>query len=266
MEPMFDQIALFIGAQPPATGAAEAVSSADVTSVWDFVRKGGVMMIPLGLCSLVALTVVFERLISLRKRRIMPAGFVDGLREKLGKDPSDAKPAIAYCQQDGSPLANVFAAGLKRLASPLDVVERHIEEAGQREVIKMRKYLRVLAVIAAVSPLLGLLGTIIGMIVAFQTVATSGEALGKTEMLATGIYQAMITTAAGLVVAIPALICYHWLTARVQAIVIDLDQTTMDFIDELHDQRVQQSAEHRLSISSSAKDEADERSASTHLA
>jgi len=90
VEPLFEQVVLFIGAQPPASGAAEAVSSADVTSVWDFVRKGGVMMIPLGLCSLVALTVVFERLISLRKGRIMPPGFVAGLREKLGEDATTA--------------------------------------------------------------------------------------------------------------------------------------------------------------------------------
>jgi biopolymer transport protein ExbB len=92
--------------------------------------------------------------------------------------------------------------------------------------------MRVLSVIAAISPLMGLTGTIFGMIKAFQTVATSGDALGKTELLATGIYEAMITTAAGLLVAIPALILYHVISARVDRLVAELDETCIEFIDD----------------------------------
>ena len=95
----------------------------------------------------------------------------------------------------------------------------------------MRKYLRVLSVIAAVTPLLGLLGTIMGMIRAFQTVATSAEALGRTELLAQGIYEAMITTAAGLSVAIPVLIVYHWISGKVERLVADLDLDVTDFVE-----------------------------------
>jgi len=98
-------------------------------------------------------------------------------------------------------------------------------------VLKLRKYLRVLAVIASIAPLMGLLGTIFGMIQAFQTVAASGSALGRTEMLAMGIYQAMITTAAGLLVAIPVLIAYHWIVAKIERLVMEIDQMTVEFIE-----------------------------------
>ncbi len=130
----------------------------------------------------------------------------------------------------------MLAAGIRKIdrRSP-EAVEKSIEEAGEREVLKMRKYLRALAVIASVTPLMGLLGTIIGMIMAFQTVAMSGEALGKTEMLAGGIYQARISTAAGLSVAIPVLICYHWISAKIERLVADIDQLSVDFVDEFGD-------------------------------
>jgi len=215
-------------------GAAEGLAaSVQVTSVWDFVIKGGVMMIPIGLCSIVALTVVVERLATLRRRRVIPPTFLVGLKEQFARHPDEPGKAVEYCRRNASPVANIFAAGLRRRSRPLEVIERHIQDAGQREVIRLRKYLRVLSVIAAVTPLMGLLGTIFGMIRAFQTVATSADALGKTELLAEGIYEAMITTAAGLIVAIPTLICYHWLAAKVQSLVMDMDLMTVEFVEDL---------------------------------
>ena len=225
-------------AQAPAAAGAEAAEIADslqVQSVWDFVIKGGVMMIPIGICSLVAMTVIVERLVSLRRRRVIPDDFLPGLRAALDGGSGSAEAAIEYCRTRACPVGNVCLAGLRRLGGSRELVERHIQEAGRREVIRLRRYLRVLAVIAAVTPLMGLLGTIFGMIRAFQTVATSGEALGKTELLAEGIYEAMITTAAGLIVAIPALICYHWLSAKVQGLVMDIDEMTVEFIEDLAD-------------------------------
>jgi len=218
---------------PGAAEAAGAASSVKIESVWDFVAKGGVMMIPIGICSLIGMTVVIERLLSLRRSRIIPPTFLPGLRRELDAKPGDPAGAITYCAENPSPVANVFAAGLRRLGGPLEIVERHITESGMREVRKLRKHLRMLSVIAAVTPLMGLLGTIFGMIRAFQTVATSPDAMGKTELLAEGIYEAMITTAAGLVVAIPALICYHWLSAKIQNLVMDIDDTTVDFVESL---------------------------------
>jgi biopolymer transport protein ExbB len=232
---MLEQIGLLFLSQVegPVEEAAQVASSVEIESMWDFVLKGGVMMIPIGLCSLIALTVIVERFVSLRRRKVIPPTFLPGLNKQLNGNVNDPAAAIAFCKKNVSPVANVFAAGLRRIGGPLEVVERHIQEAGQREVLKLRKYLRVLSVIAAVSPLMGLLGTIFGMITAFQTVATSADALGKTEMLAGGIYEAMITTAAGLVVAIPTLIFYHWLSAKVQKLVMDIDEMTVEFVEEI---------------------------------
>ncbi len=218
-------------AQDSTTDAAAVVPDAvQIQSVLDFMQKGGIMMIPIGLCSLVAMGVIAERLLSTRRKSVIPPVFLPGLRKVL--KPGEKQSALDYCAKHKSPVANVFAAGIRKIDRSPELVEKYIEEAGEREVLKLRRYLRALAVIASVTPLLGLLGTILGMITAFQTVAMSGEALGKTEMLAEGIYQAMITTAAGLSVAIPVLICYHWITARIDRLVSDIDQMTVDFVDE----------------------------------
>jgi biopolymer transport protein ExbB len=189
-------------------------------------------MIPIALCSLVALTVIVERFATLRRRNVIPPGFLPGLTDLLDEDREDTDAALGYCRRDGSPIANIFAAAIKRFGESIELLEKHIEEACRREVVKLRKYLRLLAVVASIAPLMGLLGTIFGMIDAFQTVAASGEALGKTEMLAKGIYQAMITTAAGLTLAIPVLIAYHWITAKIEALVTEMDAMTVDFVEQ----------------------------------
>lgn len=207
-------------------------ASVEVHSIWDFILKGGWMMVPIGLCSLIGLAVVAERALSLRRKRIIPPSFLSGLKKGMRDHPGDIDKALRYCQKNRSPVSNVFAAGIKRLGAPTEVVKSHIEEAGQREVLRMRKNLRVLAVIAATTPLMGLLGTIFGMINAFQTIALSGEALGKAELLAEGIYEAMITTAAGLIVAIPVLMAYHWISAKIDRLVMDIDLMTVDFIED----------------------------------
>jgi len=220
--------------QPDAGGPGGPGAASDamaVQSVWDFVQKGGIMMIPLGICSLAALAVVAERLIVLRKSNIIPAGFLKKLGAIIDESPKDAAKALKYCEKDGSALANICAAGLSRRGLPLDLIEKRITEAGERELFKLRKYLRVLSVIASVSPLLGLVGTIFGMIKAFQTVAVSADALGKTEMLATGIYEAMITTAAGLLVAIPALIFYNLIASKIDHRVSEMDLLIIDFVE-----------------------------------
>ena len=229
---MNELICILAQAPGAAAGLGESAASLEVQSVWDFVRKGGLMMIPIGLCSFVALTVIVERLISLRRSNVMPRGFVEGLKEVLNAKAGDKQAAIAYCSESGSPVANVFAAGIKKLDHSTEIVESRIQEAGEREALKLRKFLRALSVIASVTPLMGLLGTIFGMIKAFQTVATSADALGKTEMLAGGIYEAMITTAAGLLVAIPVLICFHVISAKIDRLVMDIDRLTVDFIEE----------------------------------
>lgn len=213
-------------------GSAPDAAAVQVQSVWDFVVKGGPMMIPIGICSALAVAVIVERLITLKRAKVIPAGFMDGLRPTMRDRSNGFTAAVEYCKRDGSPIANIFAAGIRSLGSSVEIVEKHIEQAGQREILNLRKYLRTLSVIASIAPLLGLLGTIFGMIDAFQTVAASGEALGRTELLAKGIYQAMITTAAGLSVAIPVLVGYHGLSSRIERLVAEMDQMTVEFVQD----------------------------------
>jgi len=229
MQYLLTELAVATLGQMDAEAAADAVK---VQSIWDFVVKGGPMMIPIGLCSFIALTIIVERMISLRHRQIMPVDLFSDVSRLLSGGNNGNTLALEHCNKDGSPLAKIFIAAIKKLEAPAEVLERHIQDAGERAVVGLRKNLRALSVIASIAPLMGLLGTIFGMINAFQTVATSGEALGRTELLAKGIYQAMITTAAGLLVAIPVLVAYHWLSAKVERLVDEMDCLTVEFIEK----------------------------------
>jgi biopolymer transport protein ExbB len=225
-------IASLLGQVEDTAAPMEAASAAGIESVWDFVVKGGPMMIPIVIASLIALTVMIERLVSLRRSKIIPPEFLQGLKNVMDDEKKERRAAVDYCRENGSPVAAVFEAGIRRLGYSVELVEKHVQEAGERVVLHLRKYLRALSVIASIAPLLGLLGTIFGMIRAFQTVAGSGEALGRTELLAEGIYEALITTAAGLLIAIPVLIGYHWLSAKIERLVADIDAMAVEFIDE----------------------------------
>lgn len=205
------------------------LAQAAAPSVFDLATKGGVMMIPIALCSLVVVAVVLERLAVLRFRRVVPREFEKELHEAMSEGGHDA--ALAVCKKLGSPAARIIAAGINKLGHAHEVIEKHLTATGEHELFLLRKRLRALTVIAAVAPLLGLTGTIFGMIRAFQTVATSGESLGKAELLAGGIYEAMITTAAGLLVAIPTIIFYHWLASRVDRLARELDRIAVDFVE-----------------------------------
>jgi len=196
-----------------AQEGAAVESPSLVASVLDMVFKGGWMMVPLGLCSLVALTIAVERLIMTRPGRVAPAR----LRDDLRASGADANAALARCRSDPSPLAAVLGALLRSRHEPRAVQEARAAEAGQREVIKLRTRMRLLSCLPQSATMLGLLGTVFGMIRTFTAIAASGESLGKTEKLAQGIYEAWTATAAGLVVAIPTLLAYHILMARIDA-------------------------------------------------
>lgn len=224
---------LILAAQLAQAGsdAAPAVEATDlqIQSVWDFVVKGRTMMIPIVLGSLVAFGVFVERLISLRRDQVTPPEFWPGIEPLLTADQySDARE---YCDNHPSPIARVVGAGLRKIASGADGIEKAVIDFGEREAGGLRKNVRVLAVIASVAPLMGLLGTIFGLIRAFQTVATSENALGRAELLAKGIYEAMITTAAGLLVAIPTLMAYHWVVARIERRTSELNEVASKFVD-----------------------------------
>lgn len=204
------------------------VAGGEITSVWDFVVKGGPTMAVIGLCSLVALAVIVERLIVLRRRSIIPTDFLAALKGIS----ADRGRALEYCRANGSPLAEVLGAAIRRRDDGIPAVEKAVEESGRRVTVALRRRMRLLGALPQVSTMLGLLGTIFGMIKTFQAIATSGQALGKTELLAKGIFEAWTCTAAGLLVAIPVLIAYHALMGRIDARIVELDRVVDDWVEQ----------------------------------
>jgi biopolymer transport protein ExbB len=193
----------------PDPAAATPVA---LDSVQDMILNGGPFMIPIALCSVVALAYVVERVIGLAERRLGPRRFESDLVSAL--DSGGAEGALRVCESGDTPLARILGAGLRRTALPTLEREKAVEDAGQREFKRLSAGLRPLVVVGMIAPLLGLLGTVWGMIGAFSSIALQ-DGLGRPELLAAGISQALITTAAGLCVAIPTQAAYYWLRSRI---------------------------------------------------
>ena len=185
----------------------------DFGSLFDRTVAGGVLMIPIGACSVLLLGFALERALLLRRARIAPKDLTRALEEALNRH--DLEAAAALCREKPSPLGRAIAAGIGRLDAGPAEAERALEAAAQKEITALRKNLRAFAVITSVAPLLGLLGTVQGMIQVFDAVAKQ-NALGQGSLLAGGISTALVTTFAGLVVAIPSLLLHQFFTSRIQ--------------------------------------------------
>ena len=196
------------------------------------VQQGGLLLYPILAASFILCLFVFERLISLRRRRVIPRPFVRQFLHQLREREIDQQQALAMCRKNGSPVAEVFAGAVQKWGRPAVEVEQAIIDSGERVTSGLRRYLRLINGIATVTPLLGLLGTVVGMIQAFNDIATA-DAMGKPELLAAGIGQALITTASGLTVAIPALIAYMFFLSRVDRLVMDIDSVAQDVVAEI---------------------------------
>lgn len=198
-------------------------------NLWRILKTGGFLMIPITLCSVIMVAFVFERLVSLRTGRIIPKPFVTRILQQIREGQLDREQALILCEENGSPVAEIFAGGIRKWGRPAVEVEQGILDAGERATFGLRRYLRVFNTVYTISPLLGLLGTVTGMIRAFNTVAQS-DALGRPELLASGISEALLTTAAGLTVAIPALLFYLYFTSRVDRLVIEMDSLGQELV------------------------------------
>ena len=179
--------------------------------------------------SIVALWCGLERLVLLRRRRVIPNAFVDRFLQHLRSGRMDKPNAIALCQQDGSPMADVFLHGVRKWGKPSVEIEQAVIDGGERQISLLKKRLRVLNGVATLSPLVGLLGTVIGMIQAFNDIAQS-NAMGQAEQLARGIAMALLTTAIGLFIAIPALAAYMYLAGRIDALVMEMDRLGQELV------------------------------------
>ena len=191
-------------------------------------------MIPIGLCSVVGLMVVMERCLALRRRRIMPRELMEGLAD-LGAVPGVMDPRAAYrlCQQHPSSAAVVIRAMLLKVGRPQSEVEHAVAEASEREAERLYSNVRWLTLIAAVAPLLGLLGTVWGMIHAFFDTTQLPVGTNKAEYLAHGIYVALVTTLGGLSVAIPATIFAHYFEGRIQRLFHEIDELLFNLLPQV---------------------------------
>ncbi len=201
--------------------------------MWELIQAGGWLMLPILLCSVLALAIAMERLWRLRPAKVAPPNLVAQIVHLHKRQRIDAEALTAL--KESSPLGRILAAGVANLRHSREVMKEAIEETGRHVVHELERYLNTLGTIAAISPLLGLLGTVVGMIKVFDVITSQG--VGNAEVLAGGISEALITTAAGLAVAIPSLILYRYLRGRVDALVVTMEQEAIRLVEILHGER-----------------------------
>ena len=203
--------------------------------MWEIVTAGGWLMLPIIACSIVAVAIVLERFVTLREERVVPKGLVaDVWRMASNRQLTEDK--VREVQQ-GSPLGRVIAAGLLNRSQERDSMKSSIEEVGGHVAHELERYLNALGTIAAVTPLLGLLGTVVGMISVFTNITTVG--VGNPAQLAGGISQALITTAGGLCVAIPSLMFHRYFRAKVDGLVVNMEKESLKLVDVLQKRQSQ---------------------------
>jgi biopolymer transport protein ExbB len=218
---------LSMSATAVADDAKPAIATSNLLRV---MYDGGPLMWPIAACSIVLLVFVMERLVMLRRARVLPKPFLQKFLEQLKSGQLGRETALELCDESGSPVARVFAAAVKKWSRPAVEVEQAVIDSGERVTYELRRYLRLFNGISSTAPLMGLLGTVLGMISSFNAI-TGSSAMGKAELLAGGIGQALLTTAGGLVVAIPALMAYMFFQSRVEVLVMDIDAAAQQVVD-----------------------------------
>ena len=216
-------------AQAPAVAPAkeQVIHTKNMLTIF---YDGGPLMLPIAICSFVLLVFVFERFISLRRGRVIPRPFVKRFLEQLREGQLDREKAIKLCDENKSPVAVVFAAAMKKWGKTSVEVEQAMLDAGERVANQLRRHLRMLNGISQVSPLFGLLGTVVGMILSFNAIAGAGGD-NQREMMAAGIAQALIATACGMGVAIPALLAYLFFLGRVDQLITEIDALGQQIVE-----------------------------------
>lgn len=205
--------------------------------MFEIVKAGGIMMGPIILASIVAAAIFLERLWTLQSKRVLPAELTQKVWRWVEQRQIQDKHIVAL--QQNSPLGKILAAGLLNRYRDRTVIREAIEDTGRHVVHELERFIGTLGTIASMSPLMGLLGTVFGMIRTFNAITTTG--IGNPATLAGGIAEALITTAAGLTVAIPALLAYKFLRGRVQALVVQMEKEAMKLVEALETQAAQDS-------------------------
>ncbi len=226
-----DSAAAMAAATAPTAATAEPVIKE--LSVWDLITAGGWwFMIPLALLAVVSIYIFFERLFAINHANRQDRSFMDRIKDYIHR--GDIDQALKLCQDTNTPYSRMIEKGVTRIGRPMNDVLVAIENVGNMEVAKLEKGFNWLATTAAGAPMIGFLGTVVGMVNAFFQLASAGNN-SNVSILAGGIYQALVTTVAGLIVGIIALFAYNYLTSRVNKVMNKLEGKTMEFMDLLNE-------------------------------
>jgi biopolymer transport protein ExbB len=219
--------------ETPAVGATAKPAKAHrsiPTRPLEIIEALGVpFILAFGICSVITVWFSIERLVVLRRGRVIPRPFVERFLQNLEQGNLDQEEALRLCDENGSPIAQIFAHGVRKWGKSSVEVEQAIIDGGERQVSQLRAHLRVLNAVSTITPLIGLLGTVIGMIQCFNDIAAS-QGMGKADQLAGGIGIALLATAAGLAVAIPSLTMYQFLSGRLDSLTVDLDLLSQNVV------------------------------------
>ena len=218
--------------EPVQAAALDAQAAVPPLNLWSLSLKGGFIMIPIVLLSLVTIYIFVERLLVLRDAARQDNTFMQRIKDYIHA--GDVESALNLCKKNPTPVARLIEKGITRLGRPMNDVLVAIENVGNIEVAKLERRLTWIATTAGGAPMLGFLGTVTGMVSAFYSMAAAGEAADITT-LSSGIYEALVTTVAGLVVGIIALFAYNYLVSRVNTVVNQLEASTMEFMDLLNE-------------------------------
>lgn len=218
------------GSVPSAFSQEPTKSKIATRNLLQVFYDGGWMMYPIALCSFGLTVFAFERSIALRRSRVVSRPFVNRIIEQLQQQLIDKDEAMELCEKSGSPMSKIMLSALRRHGRPAVEVEQAVLDCGERESNFLRRNMRAILAISNVTPLLGLLGTVLGMIQSFNDISNS-QAMGRPELLAGGIGQALLTTAAGLLVAIPAYVAYIFFVGRIDSLIIELDTQAQRLVD-----------------------------------
>jgi len=201
-------------------------------SYFDLAIKGGWVMIPIGILSIIAVYIFIERFMALRNAAKIDQNFMNRIKDYIHDGKIDS--ATALCQSSDNPLARMIEKGISRIGRPLNDINTAIQNIGQVEIYKLEKGLAILASCAGGAPMLGFFGTVLGMVKTFMDMANAGNSL-DVGVLSNGIYIALITTVGGLMVGIPSFFAYNYLVARVEELVNRLEAYSMEFMDLLNE-------------------------------
>jgi biopolymer transport protein ExbB len=201
-------------------------------NLMDLAFKGGWIMIPLALMSLIAVYIFFERIMAISKAGKEDSNFMNNIKDFITHGKIDS--AVSLCRVTGTPISRMIEKGVSRIGRPLDDISVAITNVAKLEIYKMERSLALMATIAGAAPMLGFLGTVMGMVKAFFNMASAGESI-VISALAGGIYEAMVTTVAGLIVGILAYVGYNILVANVEKVIFKMEARSIEFMDLLNE-------------------------------